>query len=59
LFDRSKYEAAGIHLQIIQPEITPYVQSIGRFEPGLSIIDVMMFNSADEICAMLDQYTLI
>ncbi len=56
-FDRTKYEAAGIKLQFIQPEITPYVQRIGRFEPGLSIIDVMMYNSPEEIREMLTHYT--
>ncbi len=56
-FDRSKYEAAGINLQFIQPEITPYIQRIGRFEPGLSIIDVMMYNSSEEIWEMLGCYT--
>lgn len=57
-FDRAKYEDAGINLQFIQPEITPYVQRIGRFEPGLSIIDVMMYNSPEEIREMLTHYTL-
>lgn len=57
-FDQSKYEKEGIKLQFLQPQLTPYVQRIGRWEPGLSIIDVMMFNSVEEIQKMLIQYEL-
>lgn len=55
-FDRSNYETEGIKLQFIQPEIIPYNQRIGRFEPCLSIIDVMMYNSPEEIFNMLAHY---
>ena len=30
-----------------------------KFVPGLSIIDVMMFNSPAEVSSLLDQYELI
>lgn len=30
-----------------------------RFEPGLSIIDGIMFNSVEEINRMLDKYSLV
>ena len=56
-FDRRKYELAGIDLKFIQPELKPYVQRIGRFEPGLSIIDVMMYNSPEEIMQLIKNYT--
>ncbi|HQC60653.1 MAG TPA: WbqC family protein [Bacteroidales bacterium] len=39
--------------------LTDYDQKRNVFEPGLSIIDVMMFNSVDEINKMLDNYELI
>lgn len=58
-FDKDKYKAAGIELQFIQPIIEPYAQKIGRFESGLSIIDVMMFNSVEKIKKMLERYTLV
>jgi hypothetical protein len=57
-YERDKYRNHGITLQFIQPQLTPYEQKIGRFEPGLSIIDVMMFNSVDAIQKMLGEYTL-
>ena len=58
-FDKKKYQDAGIELYFIQPQLTQYVQRIGRWEPGLSIIDVMMFNSREKIVDMLGEYTLL
>lgn len=55
-FDKSKYDDANIELLFQGVNITPYVQKRGYFEPGLSIIDVMMFNSPKEINDMLDNY---
>lgn len=57
-FDKSKYQRAGIKLEFLQPELLPYTQRIGRFEPGLSIIDVMMYNSPEKIREMLNAYSL-
>jgi hypothetical protein len=36
-----------------------YDQGTDAFEPGLSILDVMMFNPPEEIGAMLDDYVLL
>lgn len=58
-FDRNKYEDNDIDLFFQKMMITPYSQKRETFQPGLSIIDVMMFNSKDEINAMLDNYELI
>lgn len=58
-FDREKYLRDGIALQFLQADIQPYDQHIGRFEAGLSIIDVMMFCSPAEIIDMLKLYTLL
>lgn len=59
-FDRSKYEKAGIKLVFQKPVLEFYSQRRGpeNFEPGLSIIDVMMFNSPEQINEMLDKYEL-
>lgn len=57
-FDKGKYSKANIELQFIQPQLAPYVQKIGRFESGLSIIDVMMYNDPKEIARMMSQYTI-
>lgn len=58
-FDREKYEREGIKLEFLQSNLKKYVQRIGHFEPGLSIIDVMMFCKKDEILDMLDDYTIL
>lgn len=58
-FDRSKYIQYDIELKFIQPKLTPYVQKIGRFESGMSILDVMMFNSKEKIREMLREYELV
>ncbi|MDR1408423.1 MAG: WbqC family protein [Tannerella sp.] len=57
-FDASKYRRAGIKLVFHQAVPTPYPQGreSGYFEPGLSIIDAMMFNSPEQIRQMLDRY---
>ncbi len=59
-FDRSKYEKAGVKLVFQKPLLEQYSQRRGpeNFENGLSIIDVMMFNSPEEINTMLDKYEL-
>lgn len=57
-FDRSKYENAGISLKFQNILLMPYDQKREAFEAGLSIIDVMMFNSVEEINKMLDNYEL-
>lgn len=58
-FDRSKYERAGIPIGFQQMEITEYDQKRPIFEPGLSILDVMMWNDVEDINAMLDKFTLV
>jgi hypothetical protein len=57
-FDRLKYEKAGLKLVFQEVKIKEYKQGEREFEPGLSIIDVMMFNSPEEINKMLDEYEL-
>ena len=58
-FDKSKYEKTGIGLKFQKMELLPYDQKRVSFEAGLSIIDVMMFNSVEEINLMLDNYSLV
>lgn len=60
-FDSEKYKNAGINLVFQKPILDYYSQRRGpeNFEPGLSIIDIMMFNSPEQINQMLDKYELI
>ncbi|OBY88893.1 glycine transferase [Pseudomonas sp. AU11447] len=57
-FDRRKYDAAGLTLRFQEPKLVPYEQKRPTFEAGLSIIDVMMFNSPADTSRMLDAYEL-
>jgi hypothetical protein len=59
LYDRESFSAEGIELKFLKPNIIPYKQFTQDFIPGLSIIDVMMFNSPVEIKKMLADYDLI
>jgi hypothetical protein len=56
-FDRSKYDEAGIKLLFQKMQLSEYDQK-RPFEPGLSILDVMMFNAPEAINDMLDMYEL-
>lgn len=58
LYERPYFKNRGIDLFFITNHITPYQQFKNEFVPGLSIIDVMMFNSVEEIGGMLDNYEL-
>jgi hypothetical protein len=53
LYDPRAFDAAGVTLGFIEPELWPYRQSGADFLPGLSIIDVLMFNPADTVRARL------
>lgn len=58
-FDNTKYSNEGIILKFHKIHLSAYNQKRQGFEPGLSIIDIMMFNSADEIGTMLNNFELI
>lgn len=57
-FDTEKYKRNGIKLRFQEVEIKEYPQLGSEFEPGLSILDVMMFNDPKEINKMLDRYQI-
>jgi hypothetical protein len=58
-YDHRKYETAGISMRFQRPILMPYKQRGDAFEPGLSIIDVMMFNSPEEVKRMLHHYEFL
>jgi hypothetical protein len=59
LYDREEFSKQGIYLYFLKSNIIPYRQFKNDFVPGLSILDVMMFNSVDMIHQMLDSYELV
>ncbi|MBR1508906.1 MAG: WbqC family protein [Eubacterium sp.] len=59
LYDGGEFEKQGIKLRFINTDEIVYKQFGDSFVEKLSIIDVIMFNSREEIRDMLDKYTLI
>ena len=59
LYDKDKFKANGIDLKFVKTNLTPYTQFKNEFLPGLSLIDVLMFNGPEEINNMLKQFTLV
>lgn len=58
-FDKTKYYNADIKLYFQQIKMPQYKQKYNAFESGLSIIDVMMYNSPETINQYLDEYELL
>ena len=55
LYDSRAFSAAGVELGFVEPDLWPYRQFGDAFLPGLSIIDVLMFNTPDAIRARLTE----
>lgn len=58
-FDCAKYHKNNIDIKFLKSDLPVYNQGCNNFINGLSIIDIMMFNSVDEIKDMLDKFSLI
>ena len=59
LYDDKAFKSNGIKLTFLKSDNLEYKQLKKEFIPGLSIIDVLMFNSPTEIRKMLNAYELI
>jgi len=59
LYDRNDFLKEGIRLNFLKTGDIEYRQFNNEFVPNLSIIDIMMFNSKEEIKEMLKKYTLV
>jgi hypothetical protein len=59
LYNKKIFLEQNITLNFIKSENIEYKQFNNKFIPWLSIIDVMMFNSVEEIKKYLNSYTLI
>ena len=57
-YNKKDFERKGIQLSFIDPIFTEYDQFGEKFIPGLSILDVMMFNPVDKIKEMLQRFEL-
>lgn len=59
LYNKEDFRNNGIELKFIKSNLQPYKQFKGEFVPGLSMIDILMFNSPGQIREMLSDYELI
>lgn len=59
LYDKADFAANGIDLFFLKADDISYSQFGGDFEPGLSFIDVLMFNGREGSTKLLSQYTLV
>lgn len=59
LYSKEKFQEKGIKLNFLNPKHIIYKQFDNEFVPWLSMIDVLMFNSPEDINKMLDKYILI
>lgn len=59
LYNKEIFKENGMELNFLKTELVEYKQFKNDFVPYLSIIDVLMFNSKDEIKNMLNRYELV
>jgi hypothetical protein len=59
LYDKNEFAYQNIDLKFLKAEIMPYQQFNNEFIPCLSILDILMFNSVEEVNRMLDKFKLI
>lgn len=59
LYEKDEFAKNGIKLWFVKSNITPYKQLKNDFVPGLSIMDILMFNSKEQIKDMLADFELV
>lgn len=59
LYDKVDFSAEGISLYFVKSDLQPYSQFGSEFVAGLSIIDMLMFCSSQELRNQLTNFTLI
>ena len=57
LYHEEEFVRRGVELDFIQPHMEPYSQFSEKFQPGLSIVDVLMFNSREAAKKMIEPST--
>jgi hypothetical protein len=59
LYDKEEFLLHGISLHFLKANLERYDQGLKEFIPGLSILDVLMFNSPQKTKEMLYDYELV
>lgn len=58
LYQKEYFEKRGVKLSFIETKIQPYKQGTNEFVPYLSMIDILMNCSKEQIVEMLNNYSL-
>lgn len=58
IYDKAYFESRGVSLAFLRPSLNAYRQFENDFVPGLSILDVIMFNAVDDVKRLLNQYSI-
>ena len=59
LYDKDKFKEKNIRISFISPVLNPYNQNCPDFVEGLSIIDVLMYNSKEQVKLQLENFKLL
>lgn len=59
IFSPKEFDDAKIKLSFLKPGLLPYQQGRGNFVPGLSILDVLMFNTPEETLRLIKDYQFV
>jgi hypothetical protein len=58
LYDKQIFSNAGVELTFLQTRTVSYPQFAGAFVPGLSMVDVIMFNPKEVVLHLLGEFDL-
>lgn len=59
IFNENEFFDKNITLEFLKPKLSSYVQRQGFFTPGLSIIDVLMWNDLNGVKDFLEDYEIV
>jgi hypothetical protein len=59
LYGKGDFAQCGVELKLLIPSAVEYKQFGSKHVPWLSIIDVLMFNSREQLSRLLNRYELI
>jgi hypothetical protein len=59
LYRKEEFAACNLELKFLKPNLKPYSQFSNTCILGLSIIDVLMFNTKEEVLDLIKGYQLI
>jgi hypothetical protein len=59
IYSKEYFEEKGIKLEFLKPEISPYPQMVNEFIPGLSVLDMLMMESKENIRSHFNNYRLV